>query len=225
MFGTPFARRLSHRFLIHHDAIAQQFRQPDRYIAARCRVRLRPTLGRPLMPHFFATANDLLPVLAAVESRRRLVYTRTGHSPSPEVFSFPSGESIETLRAPATSETASTAAAYLVTEVDVPIVARPIQVRGEDKLCWAIDQLANADSTVLWHGGVWRSDILLSGRVASCSKSAPSQSLQRAFENQIKRQFSRIKAFYVGDEAARLLDSGVRLTMSAQSPREYDLTR
>jgi len=176
------------------------------------------------MPHFFATANDLLPVLAAVESRRRLSYTLTGHSLSPEALSYHSGESIETLRAPATSETASNAA-YLVTEVDVPIVARPIQVQGEDKLRWAIDQLANPDSTILWHGGLWRSDILLSGRVASCSKSAPSQSLQRAFENQIKRQFSRIKAFYVGAEAARLLDSGTRLTMSAQSPLEYDLTR
>ena len=177
------------------------------------------------MPHFFATANDLLPVLAAVESRRRLVYTLTGHSHSPEVFSFHSAESIETLREPTTSETASTAAAYLVTEVGVPIAARPIQVRSEDKLHWAIDQLANPDSTVLWPGGFWCSDILLSGRVATCSKSAASQSLQRAFENQLKRHFSRIKAFYVGEEAARLLDSGARLTMSAQSPLEFDLTR
>ena len=183
------------------------------------------SLGYTLMPHFFATANDLLPVLAAVELRRRLVYTLTGHSHSPDVISFYSGESIETLRKPTTSETASTAAAYLVTEVGVPIVTRPIQVQGEDKLRWAIDQLANPDSTVFRHGGFWRSDILLSGCVASYSKTAASQSLQRAFENQLKRHFSRIKAFYVGEEAAHLLDSGARLTVSAQSPIEYDLTR
>lgn len=177
------------------------------------------------MPHFFATANDLLPVFAAVESRRRLAYTLTGHALSPEIASFLSGESIPSLRSSATSGMASTAVSYLVTEVSTPIVARPIQVQGEEKPRWAIDQLANPDSTVLWHGGLWRSDILLSGRLASASQTAPSLSLQRAFESQIKRHFSRIKAFYVGEEAAHLLDSGARLTMSAQSPLEYDLTR
>lgn len=177
------------------------------------------------MPHFFATANDLMPVLAAVESRRRLAYTLTGHTASPDVVSFYSGESLPTLRSSATSDTASTASAYLVVGVDTSIVARPIQVQCEDTPRWAIDQLVNPDSTVLWHGGSWRSDVLLSGRVASASKTASSQSLQRAFETQIKRHFSRIKAFYVGEEAARLLDSGARLTMSAQSPLEYDLTR
>ena len=44
-FGTPFARRLSRRFLIRHDALAQQFRQPDLRIASRCFGRLRPTLA------------------------------------------------------------------------------------------------------------------------------------------------------------------------------------
>lgn len=110
-------------------------------------------------------------------------------------------------------------------EVDTPIVVSPTQVQGEDKPRWAIDQLANPDSTVLWHGGLWRPDVLLSGRVASNSKTASSQSLQRAFDTQIKRHFSRIKAFYVGEEAAQLLDSGARLTTSVQSPLEYDLTR
>ena len=177
------------------------------------------------MPHFFATANDLLPVLAAVESRRRLSYTPTGHTASPDVVSFHSGESLPTLQSSANSDTASIASAYLVMEVDAPIVARPIQVQGENTPRWAIDQLANPDSTVLWHGGLWRSDILLSGRVASASKTASSLCLQRVFETQIKRHFSRIKAFYVGEEAARLLDNGARLTMSAQSALEYDLTR
>jgi hypothetical protein len=177
------------------------------------------------MPHFFATANDLLPVLAAVESRRRIAYTRTGHKNSSEVISFQSGESLETLRAAATSATASMTAAYLVTELECPVVPRVIHVRGEDEPRWAIDQLLNPDSTVLWHGGFWRDDVLLSGRIASTSKSAPSLSLQRAFETQITRRFCRIKAFYVGEEAARLLDSGARLTMSAQSPREFDLIR
>lgn len=177
------------------------------------------------MPHFFATANDLLPILAAVESRRGLAYTLTGHMKSPEVISFRSGESLPTLRAPATSETASMGVAYLVTEIERLVVPRPIHVRGEEKPLWAIDQLENPDSTVLWHGGFWGSNALLNGRIASASKSAPSQSLQRAFATQLKRQFCRIQAFYVGEEAAALLDSGMRLTMSAQSPREFDLVR
>lgn len=177
------------------------------------------------MPHFFATANDLLPVFAAVESRRRLLYTLTGQASTPEIISFFAGEKLPTLRAPATSDTASTAAAYLVTEVDRLVVSRRIQVQGEEMPRWAIDQLANPDSTVLWHGGFWRPDVLLNGRIVSASKTVPSLSLQRAFQTQIKRHFSRIGAFYVGEEAARLLDSGARLTMSAQSPPDFDLTR
>lgn len=177
------------------------------------------------MPHIFATANDLLIVLGAIDSRRPLSYTLCGHTYSPEIVSFYSGESLDTLRAPATTDTASTGVAYLVTDRDCPIVPRPIQVRGEEGQRWTIDQLANPDSTVLWHGGFWMPDVLLSGRVASASNSARSRSLQRAFESQIKKEFCRVKAFYVGEEAARLLDSGMRLTMSTQSPREFDLIR
>jgi len=177
------------------------------------------------MPHFFATANDLLPILAAVESSRGLTYTRTGHMNSPEVVSFRSGESLPTLRASATSETASTGVAYLVNEIERLVVPRLIYVHGEENPRWAIDQLKNPDSTVLWHGGFWGGNVLLNGRIASASKSAPSQSLQRAFATQLKRQFCRLQAFYVGEEAAALLDSGTRLTMSAQSPRAFDLVR
>jgi hypothetical protein len=48
--------------------------------------------------------------------------------------------------------------------------------------------------------------------------------LFRAYANVVTKLFSRIKAFWVGPEARKLLAAGCRLTQSADSPEEYDLT-
>jgi hypothetical protein len=95
----------------------------------------------------------------------------------------------------------------------------------EGRARWSIDQLANPDSTMLWHGGMYGESVLLYGRVATTSKTRVALSLQRAFESAIKKQFVRVKAFYVGAQAEELLDIGFRLTISAESPNDYDLKR
>ncbi|WP_158264838.1 hypothetical protein [Blastopirellula marina] len=41
----------------------------------------------------------------------------------------------------------------------------------------------------------------------------------------LKREFTKIKSYYVGNEAAVLLDSGARLTINAAASTEYDLAR
>jgi hypothetical protein len=73
-------------------------------------------------------------------------------------------------------------------------------------------------------GGIWNEDVLLHGRIATASESQISQALMKRFQSAAKKTFSKVKAFYVGPKALVLLDSGKRLTISAQSPREFDLT-
>ena len=176
------------------------------------------------MTHFFATAEDLLPIFFEIEARRQLSYTLTGHITKPEVASYHRGNDLPTLHQPTTSEAAANCPSYLVTQVEQPVNLRKLPpYAGQNR--WAVDQLANPDSTVLWHGGVFEGKLLLHGRVATTSKSSIAQSLQRAFDSQIRRHFSKIKAFYVGRKAEQLLDSGFRLTIAAQSPSEYDLCR
>ena len=114
--------------------------------------------------------------------------------------------------------------AYLVTDTDTEVALRELSpFQGHAR--WAIDQLANPDSTMLWHGGMYGDSVLLYGRVATASTSRVAASLQRVFESAIKKQFVRVRTFYVGAQAAALLDQGVRLTIGAESPKDYDLRR
>lgn len=176
------------------------------------------------MIHFFATTDDLLPVLEAVERRRSLSYTRCGALRSPEVVSFRMGRELPSLYVPAPSESAIASPAYLVALAGTSIALREVS-QSDGGRRWFVDQLVNPDTTVLHHGGLYHGDVLLYGRVATASHSRVAVSLQRAFERPLKQQFDRIKAFWVGPQAQRLLDVGVRLTMAAQSPSEYDLSR
>lgn len=176
------------------------------------------------MAHFFATADDLLPILSEIEARRRITYTLTGHTSKPEATSYGCGNDLPTLREPAPAEASVNCPSYLITETQCPVVLRELPpYNGQSR--WAVDQLLNPDSTVLWHGGIYQGKLLLHGRVATASKSSVAQSLQRAFDSQLRKHFVRIKAFYVGSHAEKLLDSGFRLAGAAQSPSEYDLSR
>lgn len=176
------------------------------------------------MPHFFALPDDIRRVMDEVESRRALKYTLTGQHTSPDVACFLSATAIPTLGAPATSDSAVSCPSYLVTDRDKPVVPRAIR-RLDGAPCWAIDQLENPDSTVFWHGGLYEGAVLLHGRVATVSTSPVARSLQRAIATVIRRRFRRIGAYFVGERAEELLDSGVRLTSSLHTPREYDLKR
>ena len=176
------------------------------------------------MAYFYATPEDLLPVLSNVEARRRIAYTLTGHVNEPKVRSFASARELPTLFEPAPTHSTATGYSYLLTEATKPISLRELAPYG-GKSRWAVDQLNNPDSTVLRHGGHYGSRVLLSGEIRSASKSAIAISLQRAFDAAVRKHFVRIQAFYVGKQAEALLDSGYRLTTSAQSPHEYDLHR
>jgi hypothetical protein len=88
-----------------------------------------------------------------------------------------------------------------------------------------MDQLLNPDSVTLTPGGTRGANIVIAGRVATASDSVASADLMKAFETAFRNTFGKIKAFRVGPEAERLLDSGARLTVATQSPITLDLTR
>jgi len=88
-----------------------------------------------------------------------------------------------------------------------------------------IDQLLNPDTVVLTPAGVRSEEVVLHGRVATVSNSQPAQRLMRLFSKAFrKHRFEKIRAFWVGPEARALLRAGTRLTISVQSPREFDLS-
>lgn len=176
------------------------------------------------MAFFFATPDDLLPVLLAVEAKIPVAYTPFGHFNEPRVVQIFTASSLPTLFQPAPSESAMSCTAYVVTEAGTSIVLRQLSpYEGKDR--WSVDQFCNPDSTVLRHGGIWGRNVLLNGEVRTAHKTKVAARIQRAFDSAIRHAFRKIKAFYVGPQAEGLLDSGWRLTAAEQCPPEFDLRR
>ena len=174
------------------------------------------------MAQFYATSEDLLPLLASVESHLDVKYTPMGISSSKVVQSWHHGNELPTIGVPSPNESAISGPSYLVTLAATPVTPRLIRTECGDS--WVVDQLQNPDSTVLLHGGRYE-QVLLYGRVATASRTPGALKLQRVYEAAIRRSFARVQAFYVGEAAEALLDSGFRLTIGAKSPPEYDLSR
>lgn len=175
---------------------------------------------------FFALKEDLLPVLELVESKGALKYARmgnfAGHQIKDDISVFDTGVGIPNL-GKASADSASSCDGFLVCERETPVNLRHLQgINGEQRVL--VDQLVNPDSVEFTPGGIWNEDVVLHGRIATASDSEISKALMKRFQTAIKKTFSKVKAFYVGPKALALLESGKRLTISAQSPREFDLT-
>lgn len=172
--------------------------------------------------HFYATSEDLLQVLQRFERKHPVVYTRTGSFEYPSHPTFHSGQSISTLCSPAPHPEAVAGYTYLVTPEGVQVAIRQIALR-RGGVHYAVDQLSNPISITFTHGGFYAPDVLLYGRVATCSDHPNAARLYRAFASSVAKVFSRVRAFYVGPKALELLRKGCRLTIGANSPRDYDL--
>ena len=163
-------------------------------------------------------------MLELVDSNGSLKYARMGNFPREEIKDglsvFRDGAGIPNL-GKANAESCAACEAFLVCEQETPVNLRPSQGSTGERVC--VDQMANPDSVAFTPGGIWNEDVVLHGRIATASESQISQALMKRFQAAIKRTFSKLKAFYVGPKALGLLESGKRLTMLAQSPREFDL--
>jgi hypothetical protein len=171
--------------------------------------------------HFYATRGDMLPVLEAVERDGPLQYVRTGNELSPDFETFLHGADIPNLGT-ADRETGSGCKAFLVTTTAVPITVRSRPgIGGVER--YYMDQLVNPDTVCFTPAGIWGDDFVLNGRVATISDTPVPRDIMKRFYSAIRKRFTKVRAFWVGPEALALLGAGKRLTIAAQSPREFDL--
>lgn len=175
------------------------------------------------MLQIFATGSDMRSLLAAIESQRPLRYVLTGASATPAPEFFDSSEDLPNLGLAVVGDQ-SREPSYLVIDKAEGVEARPVRQRRGGVL-YFVDQQLNPRSIVLRPGGVYRQTFIIAGQVGTISANGESQKLIRAFKNDIKKQFSRIKSYYVGHDAALAFDGGMRLTTSTRAPVEYDLKR
>ena len=172
---------------------------------------------------FFATKEDLGPVLAAVERVLPIDYVRMDNYRTGVVDSYASVADIPNL-GQAPTDSAGTSDEYLVVMKGRKVKTE--SVRGEDgRMRHLVDQLLNPSSITFAPGGLWGNDVLLHGRFATVHDDEASLALMNQCAEALRKSFRKLKAYWVGAEAERLLDSGKRLTISAQASRDFDLTR
>ncbi len=170
---------------------------------------------------FFATARDLAPVLSGLESRRKLRYTPCRHVSTnrPQVYlSYADIPDFGQTNHP----TAVMNPRYLVTLQGAAVQVREIPQR-DGRVNFAIDQQLNKDSVNLRPGGMYGRDVLLYGAIGTVSESAPSLDLYDFMVEPYLERFVKVREFFLGSEAFDLWQSGVRLTVSATSPTDFDL--
>jgi hypothetical protein len=198
---------------------------------------------------FYATRNDLLVVTTRVEALSPLKYVRSGTTIKLPPGSFDSALDIPNL-GKASRPSSIACETYLVcdpatairprqlkTLTDLSVNRPTITLAGREFAIdrrhlqthvgparFAIDQLANPDTIGFTPGGEWNNNILLHGRFATASESRFSQELLMRCGAALQKEFTRVKAFYVGPEAMEFLKSGKRLTVAEQSPPEVDLS-
>jgi len=171
---------------------------------------------------FFATKEDLIPVIRAVEGQRSLKYILTGLLDSAALMVFTSALDIPSLGT-ATHESAICGATYLVADSGENIVShkRPQNAGG---FRYEVNQLGNPKTIIFQPGGLFDGKVLLYGRIGTISNDTTSAAILRLFAAAVRKSFMKIKGDYVGSNAQMLWKSGTRLAQAVQSPPEFDLT-
>lgn len=170
---------------------------------------------------FYATAADLIEVLAELERVRPLQYTRTGLFPAEQPTTYRSCSNIPDFGR-ATHPTAIANPTYLVSAAGQVIHVREVPQKSGGVL-FAIDQKINPDTVALGPGGRFGNDVILYGMLGTVSESPFSKELYSFIGRGLTKAFRRQREFLVGQEALEVWKAGVRLTIGAASPRDFDL--
>ncbi|MDL5053173.1 hypothetical protein QQ056_06390 [Oscillatoria laete-virens NRMC-F 0139] len=161
---------------------------------------------------FFATKNDIDLILAEVDKLRSIKIVAAGLFDS------------LTIELVAMASKLHPTANYLLFYHDELIEYRIVEQRGGGRK-YAIDQLTNPRTIAMRPGGLVDQNFLISGQIGTANDDPVSQDIYKVAARCIKRTFSKVKSYYVGQEALELLDKGVRLAPNINSPKTYDLVR
>lgn len=90
---------------------------------------------------------------------------------------------------------------------------------------YAVDQVDNPHAVTLRTGGKHTDQHLIAGQVGTVGSSEQSDDLFALIGRVIRKRFEKVKSYYVGPEAAVMLDEGIRLSATPKAPTTYDLVR
>lgn len=171
--------------------------------------------------NFYATFKDLETILEQFEAQERVTYVRTGLFDSDIPIFVGTFRAINDLSV-STDGDANHIPGYLVVANRDQVTARKVPQRGGgDK--FAIDQSQVPDSLYFQSGGVYPGKIIVPGRIGIVHLTSVSKRLYDSFAKLLVRHFTKIKSYYVGQEALDLWQNGMRLSLSLKASKDIDL--
>jgi hypothetical protein len=171
---------------------------------------------------FYVTKQDLAPLLSSLEVQQSLQYTLTGMFDVNRLQTYFSYADIPDFGR-ASHPNANGNPTYLVSPRGTPLRFHEVPQEAGG-ICFAISQMLNDDTIIFSPGGWYGNGIILYGSVGTVSNSVTSKTLYNFFAKAFRRYFQKVQEFYVGAEALNLAKGGVRLTIGASSPPEFDLS-
>jgi hypothetical protein len=172
---------------------------------------------------FYATAGDLGSVLSPLEAVKPLQYTLTGLFETNIFQTYESYADIPDFGR-ASHPTAAANRSFLLSYQGTNLRVREVPQKAGGVL-FGVDQANNEDTIVLRPAGRHGNNIILCGMMGTVSQSITSKILYDFVGKQFRRNFEKEREFFVGREAFDLWNAGVRLTIGASSPAEFDLKR
>jgi hypothetical protein len=172
---------------------------------------------------FYATTNDLLDVLETAASKTSFSFAHINEkSKPPEVYQ--NFTDIDDLSIANFGDQNKEKFYLLINPEAKPKIRIVEQRNGGVKMFF--DQRSHPESVLLRPGGVFKEfECIVAGQIGTISQDQWSESLYKLLAATLRKQFTKIKSFYVGAEALVKLDQRVRLTTNMKCPIEYDLQR
>src|SRR5262249_41001516 len=114
--------------------------------------------------------------------------------------------------------------AYLVADASVEIKIEEIH-RRKGGIRYSVGLEKNPEAFGFEPGGLFQSRCLISGSIGTATGNPTSIALCRAFIRAIRKDFTKIKSYWLGPEALQFLDAGMRLTPSVNAAPMLDFQR
>jgi len=172
---------------------------------------------------FFATRTDLLKVLDSIEAEQSIKYSEYGMFDSATGQNFNSARDIKDFGISIHGEQ-NHDLILLILPADVDVKIRDVPQRHSG-IKYFVDQELNKKSIVVKVGGEHKGSAIIAGQIGTVSDDSDSISLFKLISKEVHKHFKKIKTYYVGENAEKALDDGLRLTASIRSPMDYDLKR
>lgn len=170
---------------------------------------------------FFATENDIAEVFDLIESKFSLHYVEVGTFETGDVVSYSSFRDIKNFGI-ADAEQTSACSTYMIAPKSVAFVPELVEHDGIQRI--ALTPKLNDQTVMIRTGGRLSPGVFISGEFNTPHETDFSKSVMRKAASLLRVNFTKVKAYWLGQEVEKAFRDGARLTAAVQSPPEYDLS-